>query len=382
MPNMYKLLARKLLGERYSSALKALLVSVILGCGLHQTGVVLPLAQSVLIFSAICFSGIVIIQTLSSRENARCLKGLFAMPHNDRQTLWEYAAVIGAYVLCTKTSIMAALLFAFMKLSPTDIVIFFLCFLYALFGGMTAYGLFRRLPVVSGLLAAAPMLMALLLPKGIPAVIAFAAADLVAVILFSFLHLDDFYVQESAKLKSTAHRGKTPRLLILRYIIRYLLANKNYIVSMLGIIGFGCFFAIMTEKQGIPMGCGFGLAFVSMNTPLTTIVSINRGLNRKLSALPDKTIRFFVPYAAVLFGCNILVYTLYLSIFSVAGGMVGIRAVLTALLFAAENAAFAALLEDRFTITKWKTEPDLWHNPRKYILPVLLVLEAGLIFLI
>ena len=378
---MFKLLARKLLGERYSGAVKSVLVSVILGCGLHQTGVVLPLAQSVLILSAVCFSGSIIVQTLVSRENACCLKGLFAMPHNDRRTLWEYAAAIGAYVLCTRTSILAALLFAFIKLSPIDIVIFFLCFLYALFGGMAAYGLFRRMPVVSVLLAAAPVLMALLLPKGIPAVIAFAAADLVAGILFSVLHLDDFYVQESSKLKGAVHRSKTPKMLILRYIVRYFLANKAYLVSMLGMIVFGCFFAIMTEKQGIAMGCGFGLAFVSLNTPLTTIVSANRGLNRKLSALPDKTNRFFVPYAVVQFCCNILVYTLFLCVFAAVGGKTGIRAVLTALLFAAESAVFAAFLEDRFPITKWKTEPDLWHHPRKYILPVLLVLEAGLIFM-
>ena len=382
MQNMYKLLARKLLGDRYSSAVKALLLSVIMGCGLHQMGTVVPLAQSVLIFSAVCFSGTVIIQTLSSKDNVRCLKGLFAMPHNDRRTLWEYAAAVGAYVLSTKTFLLAALLFAFVKLSPIDIVLFFLCYLYALFGGFAAFGLFRRMPVVSGLLAAVPVIMAVLLPKGIPAVIALAVADLAAAVLFSALHLDDFYVQESSKLKGAKHRSQSPRLLILRYTIRYLLANKTYIISMLGIIGFGCFFAIMIEKQGGPAGCGFGLAFASLNTPLATIVSANRGLNQKLNALPDKTNRFFVPYAAVLFGCNILIYTLFLCIYFVFGGQIGIRVLLTAVLFAAESAVFVAFLEDRFTITEWKTEPDLWHNPRKYILPVILVLEAALIFMI
>ena len=137
---MYKLLARKLLGDRYSSALKTVLIAAIMGFGLHGSGLVLPLAQSVLIFTAVCFTGTIVIQTLSSKDNARCLRGLFAMPHDDRRCLWEYAAAVGAYVLFTKASILIALLFAFVKLSPTDIVIFILSFLYALFGGFAAFG--------------------------------------------------------------------------------------------------------------------------------------------------------------------------------------------------------------------------------------------------
>ncbi|MBR3045674.1 MAG: hypothetical protein IKI45_14465 [Oscillospiraceae bacterium] len=377
---MYKLLARKLLGDHYSSALKTVLIAAIMGFGLHGSGLVLPLAQSVLIITAVCFTGTIVMQTLSSKDNARCLRGLFAMPHDDRKCLWAYAAAIGAYVLLTKASILIALLFAFVKLSPSDIVIFILSFVYALFGGFAAFGVFRRMPAVSLLLAAVPIVIAILLQQPVPAITVLAVADVAVILLFSVLHLDDFYVQESAKLKAK-HSSKSPKLIVPRYIIRYMLSNKSFLISTLFITGFGCFFAVMTEKQGFPMGCGIGLALVSMNSPLATIVSSSRSLERKLKALPDKTAQFFVPYAAAVFCFDVLVFAVFLTAFSLAGGQIDIRAFIAAGLFAVENAVCTAFLEDRFPITKWKSEPDLWRNPRKYILPLIFVFEAGLIYL-
>lgn len=378
---MYKLLSKKLLGEKYRSALRSLMVAVMMGAGLHGMGTVIPLAQSVLIFTCIVFSGTIIIQTLSSKDNARTLKGLFAMPHDDRKTLWEYAAAIGAYTLTTKTSLLAALLFAFVKLTPLYILLFVLCSVYAVFGGMAAYGLFRKMPVVSALIVAAGAVMAFFLPKGMIAAAVLAAADIAVAVIYSFLHLDAFYVQDKAKLKTSKRRGR-PKLLILRYITRYLLANKNYIVSTLFITGFAVFFAMMLQQQGMPMGCGLGMAFSSLNTPLAVVVSSNRGLNTKLNVLPDKTRQFFVPYAVVLFFMNMVIYALFLGVFALVGGDIPMRAIISAPVFAAECAAFVSMLEDRFTITKWKTEPDLWHNPRKYILPAIITLEAALIFML
>ena len=377
---MYKLLARKLLGEHYSSALKTVLIAVLIGYGMHGSGVVLPLAQSVLIITAICFSGTIVLQSLASKDNVRCLKGLFAMPHDDRKCLWEYAAAIGAYTLFTKAPLLLALMFAFMKLSLTDIVLFILCFLYALFGGFAAFGLFRRLPAVSLLIAAVPFAVAFLLPQPVPAMLALIVADLAVILVFSLLHLDAFYVQESSKVQAK-HSSKAPKLIVPRYIIRYMLSNKSFLVSTLFITGFGCFFAIMMEKQGFPMGCGIGLAFVSLNSPLATVVSSSRSLERKLKALPGKTVNFFVPYAAVVFCFDILIFAVFLTVYSLAGGAIDFRAFIAAGLFAVESAVCTALLEDHFPITKWKAEPDLWRNPRKYILPLILVLEAGLIYL-
>lgn len=377
---MFKLLSRKLLGERYSGAVKTIMIAAVIGISLHSMEMTIPLAQSVLILTGIVYSGMIVIQVLSSKDNARCLKGLFAMPCDEKRTLWEYATAVGAYTLLTKTSLIAALLFAFVKLTPFDVLLFALSLIYALFGGMAAFAEFRKAPYISALIVAGGISAAFLLPKGFVAAAVLAAADAAVIVIFSVQPFGRFYVTPSANVK--APRSGKPKLLLLRYITRYMLENKNYIVSSLVIIAVSCVFSIMLENQGLNMGCGMGLAIVSLNTPLATIVSSNRGLKRKLDALPDTTRSFFVPYGLVLFGFYTVSFAVFLAVFATAGGTVGIKGVIMALLFAAETSVFVPLLENKFTVTGWKTEPDLWRNPRKYIIPAALMLQGALISMI
>ena len=377
---MYKLLSRKLMGENYRSAVKTLFVAAIIAVSLSSMEIKIPLAQSVLILTGMMYSGAIVFMTMSSQDNARCLKGLFAMPCDEKKTLWGYAGAVGLYVLLTKTSLLAALLFALTKVSVMSAVLFLLSFVYALFGGMTAYSYMRRMPLVSALIVISGVLMAFFLPGGIIAAAVLAAADLIMAVLYAVQPFESFYVTSNSSLKVKVKKGK-PKALLLRYITRYLLENKNYIISSVVIVAFGCVLSINSEKQGLAFGCGLGLSMISMNTPMAIIVSSNRGLKQKLDVLPDKTRNFFVPYALVVFGFYVIVNTVFLTVFGLFGGNVGIKGILTALLFAVESSVYTAFIEDRFTITKWNTEQDLWHNPRKYILPVALLLQASLIYL-
>ena len=379
---MYKLLSRKLLGEKYSSAVRSLIIAAVIGASLHSMGKTIALAQSIIILTGIVFTGTIVIQLLSSKDNARTLRGLFAMPCDEKKTLWEYAAAVGAYTIITKTSLVAALLFAFTKLTAVNVLLFALSLIYAVFGGMTAFALFRRAPLLSGLIVAAGAGMAFLLPKGLIAAAVLAAADIVMIAVFSLQPLDSFRVDGSARIKTPSASSGKPRMLVLRYITRYMLANKNYLISSVVLIAAAVAFSMMAAAQGLKIGCGMGLAIVSMNTPLATIVSSNRGLTQKLSVLPGKTRGFFVPYGFVLFGYYMIAYALYLAAIALISGTADVRAVITAVLFSAQCAVFVPLLEDKMTITKWKTEPDLWHNPRKYIIPGALIIEGALIYML
>lgn len=52
---------------------------------------------------------------------------------------------------------------------------------------------------------------------------------------------------------------------------------------------------------------------------------------------------------------------------------------LSALFFAMQGAICSALLEWFFPIRAWKTESDLWHHPRKYVVPAAMLLLAGIV---
>ena len=377
---MFKLLSRKLLGVKCKSGIKSLLISAVIGYSLSSIGSI-SLSNKVLVLTVIFFTGTMVIQTLSSKENSKLLRGLFAMPCQEKRTLWEYAAAVGAYVIITKLSLVAALFAAFAKVTPLRVTLFMLGALYAVFGGMAAFGHFRKRPYISAAFVAGGIAMSFLLPSGTTGVMIMAAADLAAAAVMSFTPLDNFRVRETSAKRKVTHRSGI-RLLIPRYVGRYLLENKNYIVSSLITIAFSVFLALNSQKLGLFMGCGMGMALISVNSPMAVIVSSNRGLDRKLNALPAKTRSFFLPYGCVLFCFYMISFAVYLAAFCIAGGHTGIRAFIIAPVFAAESAAFVAMLENRFTIRNWKSEPDLWHNPRKYILPVLLMLESAAVFAI
>ena len=133
---MYKLLSRKLLGERYRGIIQGIMIAGVMAGGLSGLDVKFSIAQSVLIITMLCSAGIIVFQSVTSRDNAKYLKGFFAMPYDDRKSFIEYAAVIGLYTLFTKTSIVIGLLIAFAKLTILDGVLIGLSFLYALFGVM------------------------------------------------------------------------------------------------------------------------------------------------------------------------------------------------------------------------------------------------------
>ena len=158
-----------------------------------------------------------------------------------------------------------------------------------------------------------------------------------------------------------------------------MLEKKAYIFSTLFIIGFAVFFSRNAENMGLKIACGMGMAAISINSPVSTMVSANRGLDRKLDALPSKTERFFIPFGGVLFCFYLLCFGLFLTAFHVAGGTVGIRYLVLAPVFAAEGALLTSFLENRYPIKNWKTEADLTHNPRKYILPIALMAEAAIV---
>ena len=58
-------------------------------------------------------------------------------------------------------------------------------------------------------------------------------------------------------------------------------------------------------------------------------------------------------------------------------GGVGYIELLTAVLFAMQSSIFSVALEWVRPLRGWKVETDLWHHPRKYLVPAVMMLIAG-----
>ena len=73
------------------------------------------------------------------------------------------------------------------------------------------------------------------------------------------------------------------------------------------------------------------------------------------------------------------VNSVYLVSWQIQQGGMSCIDVITALLIALQSAIFSVLLEWFHPIRNWKIESDLWNHPRKYIVPLIMLLIAALI---
>ena len=169
---------------------------------------------------------------------------------------------------------------------------------------------------------------------------------------------------------------------VLKYIFRYLISNKSYLISTLIMIAFCSYLSKTMESMAFKESAMVGMALLSVNTPLAVVVSSSRTLKKKLCSMPDRIRCFYIPYAAVLFVFYIIAYSLVILILGLTGTEITVRTITAALAFAVQAAAFTSFMEEKYTITKWRTESDIWHNPRKYILPVILTAETMIFQLI
>lgn len=378
---MLKIMSRKLFGKKYEKILKSIMVCTIIYCGLSNLHYNIAVAHSVLMIINLTFSATVMIQFLGSKDNAGYLKGYFAMPFEKKGFISGYTTAMGIYVITTKTLMVYALILAFTKINAIEILLILSEYIFVCIGSMTAFAYFKDKKYISLTIGAIGIAMCVLLPLNpISAVIYLVSA---LILMFVLINTDPyrFILNRSGELQKTKS-SKGSHFLVAKYIMRYIFSNRSYLISPIIITAFLCFLVVNMKNTGFDDGILMGLALSSMNTPLGVVVSSNRGLHAKLDSMPSKAKNFFVPYACVLFVYNMIISALLITVVSFFGIKPSLLTVAAAVMFSLQAATAVAFMEDKKPITKWTVETDLWHHPRKYIVPVILILEAGLLTLI
>ena len=248
-------------------------------------------------------------------------------------------------------------------------------YIFVCLGSMTAYAFFKDKKYISFLILFFGAALCFILPENPFALIAFAAADIALALILSFT--DPYrFIRNSSLTKRPGKTISHIKFPVLKYITRYITSHKSYMVSSVMIILFCGYLSKTMGDMGFKGSSMVGMALLSVNTPLALVVSSSRNLKTKLCSMPDRIRCFFVPYASFLFVFYIAAYSILLLTLGFTGAAVNWVTVVAAVAFALQASAFTACMEEKFTIVKWKTESDLWHNPRKYIMPVVLTAEA------
>ena len=227
------------------------------------------------------------------------------------------------------------------------------------------------------ILWAASILSVILLVCQWAAVLLVAVVSMIAAVLYlAFADAYDFYSAGVAK-KAIRHTGRAGN--VFTYLMRYLMANKTYLINTAGLCGIACFLPLLFgEFQGLNM-FPIGLAILCLNTPICTLLSCDPDLEQAIRMLPGQTGRFCRKYCLFIFAVNSIVAGIYLCSWQMVSGGLDFVHVGTLLIFALQSAILSVILEWKHPIRGWKTESDLWHHPRKYIVPLVMLLVAAFV---
>ena len=335
MKMSFEVTAKKLFGVRYERLIRTLFLELVVFWGLHISGLQVEIAPSILYLMTVAFSGGVMWQALSSDGNRANLENMFMLPFEGRTLVFSYVVALGAYTLLTKTAGLLAVVWAVGHWIWAEILGSILCALAAI------------------------VIVSCLYPLRLGRTDAYA-----------------FYVRPASHRRTVkSHR----RYSVWRYLFRYLMAHKNYLVNTAAMWGVACVLPVLLGQMEARFVLPIGFAILSLNTPICILLSCDPALERAVRFLPGQGKAFCVPYCLFIFLCNLAADIVFLCSWQIQLGGITLFYALTAAAFALLSAVGSVLLEWYCPIRGWKIESDLWHHPRKYIVPAAMLLLAGLV---
>lgn len=359
----FKALLKQLLGAKYDRARKSLAVCLILYLSIHGTGMEINIAPPILFLTAAVCSAGLMRQALNSPSSRDILAGFLLLPFADGNMLCSILAAFTGYTLITGTFPVLALFFAVHAWSPLQIFLTLLCAC----GGCLLATIWQA---VAGRQEEAGRTAG---DGGQNTAVKQAAAGKKAPLpplnVYIFCH-------PTPVKRPVGHARRTGSIFL--YLLRYLAANKNYLLNTLGL----CLAAVILplllgQFSGLNL-MPFGFAILCLNTPLCVLLSSDPHLEQAVRMLPNQTVRFCAVYCLFLFAVNMAINSIYLISWQLHYENTGFTEITDALLICLSSAVLSVLLEWFWPLRGWKLESDLWRHPRKYIVPLIMMLLAAM----
>ena len=376
--SIFQNLSKQLFGAKYERTVKSLIACIILFLAIHTAGIEIEIAPSILLLTATAFSMGIMWQTLNSSGNADRMTGLFMLPFRNRETTFSLVLAFTSYTLITKTFLVLALFFALHEWSVPQIAASLLCACNSCFSVAAWYTMTKRKKFLPVFILWGGAIFAPIFLVRETVIICFIAFISMFISFVRLMKVDAyiFYHSVSAKLliKHTKGTGS-----IFLYLLRYLITNKNYLLNTAGLcVIAGVMPFILGQFEGVNV-MPLGFAVLCLNTPICILLSCDPGLEQAVRTLPEQAKRFCTNYCFFIFSVNMAVNSVYLISWQIGKSGVNSAEIIAALIIALQSAVLSVLLEWFCPVRNWKIENDLWHHPRKYIVPLIMFLIAGLI---
>lgn len=375
MKMIFKCYAKKLFGAKYERALRNLFVIFILYWGLHLAEIKIIIAPSIPYFMIGFLTAGVMWQVLAAEAGAAQMQNMMMLPLDEKKFVLAYTAALGLYTIFSRTAVLLAVILAVSEQEWQEIIHTIFCMINAVLVTAVIFSLKKY--HAAGILCVAGIAAVIFLGWNKNWFIGMLL--MIGVTALSLLQNTDaysFYGPEGEKKRTPkTHRHGSVRC----YFLRYLKDHKNYLANT-GIMWCAAYILPMIFRQMESMfAVLIGFAVLTLNTPICILLSCDRSLEQAVRVLPGQKQTFCSPYCLFIFSCNVTADMIFLCSWQIQAGGVTVWMFITAVCFSLQSAICAVLLEWFYPIRKWKTESDLWHHPRKYVVPGFMVLLAGFI---
>lgn len=375
--NLYKVFLKHVFGAKYEGVKKNIFVIVIIFFAIYAAEIKMMIAPSVLFLTATVFTAGVMWQTLGVKSNRENLQGVLVLPFENRQLVLAYVFSISAYTMLSKSALILILFFAVGSWSATEILIALLCACNGCLFAVLGYLFCKKASGILVFLWLAGYIISIF--SGISLSIFAGIACISFLIAVGLLITVDAFAFYHPGISKTRLRSKGKRGSFFVYLIRYLLSNKNYMVNTAGLCVIAGVLPIILKPLGDFNAMPIGLAILSLNTPLCILLSVDRDLEQAVRILPGQGVRFGAKYCVFLTMVNLLISSIYLVSWQLQFTNVGAQMFVLAMVFALQSALGSVVLEWLWPLRNWQLESDLYHHPRKYIVPGVMMLLAGLV---
>ncbi len=368
---LYKVFAKKLFGVNYEKLIQTSLIYFIVFLGLYLADFKIQIASFMFYFLVSTFTAGTMWQTLSSEDNAADMQHIVMLPFCNRKLVFSYITALGIDTIFTKTIALFSVLLAVSNPTVTEIFGSILCAVNAVL--MTA-AIYLIKKYWCGVWTVVVIAIILFLGKDVYIIPLLVLNGMFSVLLLQNADGYRFYCQK--KEKNDTIRGQRYGS-IWRYFFRYLNCHKNYMMNIAALWGIACVLPIFFEQIESWFAVSFSFAILSFNTPICILLSCDRDFEQAVRFLPGQKKAFAVPYGMFIFLCNLTADIVFLCSFQIQKGGISLLMAAGAVFFALQSAIVSVLLEWFYPIRNWKMESDLWHHPRKYIVPAVMLLLAG-----
>lgn len=370
MKMTFKAFAKNLFGAKYERLQRSIFVCLIVFWGLHITDWKIQIAPFIRYLMLSFLTAGVMWQTLCTEENAARMQNMLMLPFDNRNFVNSYIAALGAYTIFTRTATLFVVLLAVSDWKPIEIGGSAVCAINAVLITAAIYSLKKYWYV--GIPWAVTVVAGILLFGNT----AWMLPPLIASSIFAAMHLQrtDGYIFCSQKEQKSYRLKQHRHFAVWRYLFRYLGCHKNYLMNTAVMWCVALILPYFLGKMENLAVVPIGFAILSINTPVCILLSCDPDLEQAVRFFPGQKKAFCIPYCLFIFVCNMAANAIFLC--SWQNGITAFM-IVTAVFFALQSAILSVLLEWFFPIRNWKTESDLWHHPRKYIVPAIMLLIAA-----